>query len=406
MQVKLIIELEDLDSRDDLISTLSQLGNVIHISKSFPIVFLITDKSNLGQIRSLPGVVQVTVDEKTSVQTVVSNRDQIVTTLEAKQTLNAVDTGYSGNDIKVAILDTGIKQDHPVLMNKVIDSFNFTESNTTDDLLGHGTHVAGILAGSNSESPFGVTEGMAPNVQLYNIKVLNDDGVGSLTNLIRGLEKAAELGVDLINFSGGAGPTDGFATQDKMINSLASLGINSCCATGNSGIRPVSSPSIASHSIAVGGYDLLTNSREKHSNFGGVDLFIKPDTVALSEDIASSCTGKLDGAFDGEKNDFEVLSGTSMACPMITGAIALLTEAKGRLLTREELEYLLSMSSTLQTKNDQVGYGLLNVTNAIQLLPDVKEKSLKTTSLDSKTSLIPIVIGVTSVVVLTLAFRK
>lgn len=378
--VKLIIEFSSIQVMEHLISELLKFGSVPYVSKMFPIAFLLTDDSNIAKIRQIPGIVSVAKDEETQVQGHLGTRDFIITNYQAKQILKATNIPFTGKGVVIAVLDSGINTKHPALTEKILGSFNFTSSSTSEDLLGHGTHVSGIIAGKKLESPFGITEGFAPEALLYNIKVFNDEGIGTLSSLIQALEFCFELDVDLINFSGGSPSLGTITTQDKLLNSLTLINKIACCATGNEGINPVDTPATSEKSIAVGGYSLLTDMRESYSNYGGI-VTMKPDICGLSENIASTCAGSLDGLYDGKKNGFEVLSGTSMATPMITGLLAQLTEAKGSKLTREEIEFILSKSGSVTNKNENVGYGLLNAESALATLnllksgvaPDIEE---------------------------------
>ena len=101
--------------------------------------------------------------------------------------------------ILVAILDTGIDSDHEDLNGKVIMEVNFTQSNTVNDIYGHGTHIAGIVS-ADGDNGKGIT-GLATQSRLLNVKVVNDDGSFNVTDLADGIIWAVDNGANVINIS-------------------------------------------------------------------------------------------------------------------------------------------------------------------------------------------------------------
>jgi thermitase len=106
---------------------------------------------------------------------------------------------HSSSTIKIAILDSGIDSSHTDLASKVVAEKNFTDSPTTEDVYGHGTHVAGIVAAIN-DNKNGVA-GVAYNASLMNVKVLSDTGAGSYAWITQGIIWAAYNGANVINMS-------------------------------------------------------------------------------------------------------------------------------------------------------------------------------------------------------------
>jgi len=105
----------------------------------------------------------------------------------------------AGNqNIKIAILDTGIDQDHEDLTGKIVTNVNFSVSTTVDDLYGHGTHIAGIVAASSNG--LGVV-GVAYNSSIINVKVLDDNGSGYYSSIADGITWSADNGARVINMS-------------------------------------------------------------------------------------------------------------------------------------------------------------------------------------------------------------
>ena len=103
------------------------------------------------------------------------------------------------SSVIVAILDTGIDRDHKDLGSTVMAEINLTDSPTSDDIHGHGTHIAGIIAAVNDNS-LGI-DGIAPQSQLLNIKVADDNGNCRMSALIKGIYGAVEAGASVINIS-------------------------------------------------------------------------------------------------------------------------------------------------------------------------------------------------------------
>jgi subtilisin family serine protease len=109
--------------------------------------------------------------------------------------------GIDGKGVTVAVIDSGIDRNHPDLIDKVIGEKNFVKDDATaDDLLGHGTMVAGIIAGSGAASG-GKYKGIAPGASLLNVKVIDSNGNGRVSDIIAGIEWAMYNGADVISLS-------------------------------------------------------------------------------------------------------------------------------------------------------------------------------------------------------------
>lgn len=208
-----------------------------------------------------------------------------------------------GNGVKVAILDTGCDHKHLDLAENIKGIRNFTNSSYgAVDLVGHGTHVAGIVAAvDNDEGMIGV----APEAELYIAKVLNDDGSGVFKSVIAGIDWAILMGVDIINMSLGA-PQEPPQDLHNAILRAREAGITVFSATGNEN-GEVCWPAQYKEVIAVSAIDKYDN-RAQFSNFG-----LKNEIIAPGVDILSTYPN----------NKYARLSGTSMATPIIAGAAAL-----------------------------------------------------------------------------------
>ncbi|MEV5850570.1 S8 family serine peptidase [Streptomyces sp. NPDC051985] len=246
--------------------------------------------------------------------------------------------GYTGKGVKVAVLDSGWDHDHPDLQGKVTAEHNFV--NGTDDASddnGHGTHVAGIIAGSGAASN-GRYEGVAPDASLLVGKVMSASGSGFSSDIIAGMEWAVAQGADVVNMSlGSTAPTDGTDPLSQAVNTLSAQSKTLfVVAAGNSGpdAPTVGAPGSADAALTVGAVD-STGAIASFSSRGPrlTDGAIKPDITAPGVNVISArAKGTLIGDYDPAGPDgpiddnYTALSGTSMATPATAGAVALLSQ--------------------------------------------------------------------------------
>lgn len=261
-----------------------------------------------------------------------------------------------GKGITVAILDTGCDITHPDLSERIIGGRNFTDDDNGNpdlytDYNGHGTHVAGTIAAVQNHN--GVI-GVAPEAGLLILKVLDKNGSGQYDWIINGINYAVEQKVAIISMSLG-GPEDVPELHQAIQNAIANQ-ILVVCAAGNEGDGQESSdefsyPGSYNEVISVGAINLQRRSSEFSNSNNEVDL------VAPGEEILSTyINGK-----------YARLSGTSMATPHISGALALIKDVANknfeRILTEPELyAQLIKRTVPLGNSPKLQGNGLLYLT--------------------------------------------
>ncbi|MEY9814044.1 S8 family peptidase [Streptomyces albogriseolus] len=244
-------------------------------------------------------------------------------------TPKAWEAGYDGKGVKIAVLDTGVDATHPDLKGQVTASKNFTSAPTTGDVVGHGTHVASIAAGTGAQSK-GTFKGVAPGAKILNGKVLDDAGFGDDSGILAGMEWAAAQGADIVNMSLGGMDTPETDPLEAAVDKLsAEKGILFAIAAGNEGPQSIGSPGSANSALTVGAVD----DKDKLADFSSTgprlgDGAVKPDLTAPGVDItAASAKGNDIAKEVGEKPaGYMTISGTSMATPHVAGAAALLKQ--------------------------------------------------------------------------------
>lgn len=248
-----------------------------------------------------------------------SSLDRSVPQVGAPQAWQA---GHTGRGARVAVLDTGVDAEHPDLAGAVVEARNFSDSDTTDDRHGHGTHVAATITGS------GTYQGVAPDAGLLVGKVLGDFGGGRESDVIAGMEWAVSAQADVVNLSlGSSWPTDGTDPMSLAVNRLTETGgALFVVAAGNSGPHEesIGSPAAADLALTVGAVDREDDLAEFSSrgprSFDGA---LKPDITAPGVDIVAARA--KNGRIGTPVGDAHVaLSGTSMATPHVAGAAAVL----------------------------------------------------------------------------------
>ena len=283
--------------------------------------------------------------------------------------VNAAQThklGFTGKGIKIGIIDSGIDRTHPDL--KIAGGISYIGSSTNyHDANGHGTHVAGIIAARDND--IGII-GVAPEAELYAIKVMGKDGLGNNSDVVKGIEWAITKNLDIINLS--------LTTEQKSVVMELALqnaydhGLIIVGAAGNNEegfIEPVNVlyPARYPTVIAVGAIN-KDNKKAKFSYYGNSLEFVAPGEEINSTYIQNPST-KL----------YATSSGTSMAAPFVTGIAALYKEAYP-LLTNKKIRSLMQADTIdLGTpgKDRLYGYGLVQAPKSIKeiVFPDIDPNS-------------------------------
>jgi serine protease AprX len=320
--------------------------------------------------------------------------------------------GLTGAGVGVAIIDSGITAWHDDLTNKTSKLFpygnqrvskfvDFVNGRTMPyDDNGHGSHVAGIIGGNGYDS-YGEKSGIAPDANLVSLKVLDQEGKGTISNIIAALNWIATNGatynVRVVNMSVGAGIFESYWTDPLTLatKKLTDKGIVVVAAAGNMGKNAagqlqyggITAPGNAPWVLTVGASSTMgtfTRYDDEMAGFSSsgpsfIDFEAKPDlvapgvgTVSLAVPGSTFYTSKSTFLLNGTRllgsKPYLALSGTSMAAPVVAGSVALMLQANPKLtpnLVKAILQY------TAQSYRDysslRQGAGFLNTLGAVRL---------------------------------------
>ena len=239
-------------------------------------------------------------------------------------------TGVKGAGATVAIIDTGVDLDHPEFSGRIVAGYDFVDGDTIpDDIDGHGTHIAGTIAGRHDDS-FGIS-GVAPAANIMPIRVLGDDGEGWNSDIVAGIRWAVNNGADVINLSlGGDQYSRSMAEALRFATERGSVVV---MAAGNHGAQSPDYPAAhaADNGIAVGAVDRNQNFAD-FSNKAGSNIL----------DYVTAPGVRIYSASPG--GGYAIYSGTSMATPHVSGIAALL-KSHDKSLTPETIETLLTTTA-------------------------------------------------------------
>jgi serine protease AprX len=298
--------------------------------------------------------------------------------------------GYDGSGIGVAVVDSGIAP-HSALDTRVVARVNLVswEGATTGDPYGHGTHVAGIIAGNTSAAKYvtpAFAGGSAPGVKLIDVRVLGATGVGYTSDVIAGIDWAvanrSKYGIRVINLSLGHAVSEP-AAIDPLCRAVAravQAGVTVVASAGNYGLTSsgapvlggITSPGNSPYAITVGAIDTaatITRADDTVAPYSSkgptaYDLAVKPDVVAPGTKLVSlesqgSYLAKKYPAWHiagSGKNAYFRLTGTSMSTAVVSGGVALLLDANPY-MTPGQIKIALQMGATFMPQAGLVASG-------------------------------------------------
>lgn len=370
--VQVIVECSMNDEEECEICNLGKVKYRLPMINSYVVEI---PKENLWKLQQLKGVRKVQQDSHITAQMNIAR--EVIHADWAHQ------RGYSGRGIGVAVLDSGIypHEDFMHPRNRIIafkDFVNGYEKPYDDN--GHGTHVAGIIGGDGTKSN-GQYKGIAPACNLIGIKILDEKGNGSTSNVLAGIQWMIDnkdrYNIRVANLSIGSPDREG--ENDplvKAVNAAWDAGIVTLVAAGNDGPRKqsITSPGVSRKVITVGAsddqksVDIHGDIISDYSGRGPTKACIKkPDVVAPGSDIMSCASDTKYIPEDGQDpansltTYYVKKSGTSMATPMVSGALALFLERYPYVTPNDLKLRLKSCTNDLKFPQEQQGWGLIDI---------------------------------------------
>jgi subtilisin family serine protease len=267
--------------------------------------------------------------------------------LTSKQT-KLIEKVIKAKELKIAVIDTGVDADHPLIEGHVVSEKSFVDGEPADDEQGHGSWCASAVLA------------VAPEAEIVNAKALSKTGSGNALQLMEAMEWTAEQGCKVISCSwGGDMPFE--SLRELVVALEKKYECKFIFAAGNSGPRErtINFPGGYSEVVAVGAIAVVNPQPDSIAEFSsrgpGPTGKIEPD---ISAPGGSEGEG-IEGAWkDGSKM---VARGTSMATPQVAGAVALLTENQGSAKDAVEVLYKTARDVKTQGKDNDSGYGVVDL---------------------------------------------
>jgi serine protease AprX len=373
-KIQVIIHCKEYEKRQ------RSLENIGHIKYKLPMIdayVVEIEEAKLEVIKSLDGLISVEMDTHITAQ--MNRVNEIIESSWAHE------RNITGRGIGVAVVDTGISlhKDFAGEENRVIAFKDFINKlpDPYDDN-GHGTHVSGIVGG-NGYSSKGRYVGVAPGCNLIGVKVLDYRGDGNISDVLAGLQwiidNRFKYNIRVVNISVGTTSKENMDENSLLVqgvNAIWDSGVVVVVAAGNNGPGPmsISTPGISRKVITVGSsndnvaVEVFGSRTKDYSGRGPTPYCIKkPDIVAPGSNIVSCNISRYSkernsrlGAADSPMM-YTIKSGTSMATPVVSGAIALLLSVHPELTNREVKLRLRESAVDLGQRWEKQGWGLLNV---------------------------------------------
>lgn len=398
-------------------------GTVTHSYSIIPAVAAEIPESAIQGLLHNPKITAIEEDHKVEATTITYDAEYLnAWGVERIESGVGHEAGYKGQGVKIGIIDSGINYLHPDLAPNYKGGYDFYYYDLDPmDVYGHGTHVAGTACAADNDNGFASLKlgvvGVAPECELYSLRVLNEDGVGYESDIVSAIEWSLGREVTLLPWGDTLGTTTQGVRMDVVNLSLGSSqaysqaseqtfaeatseGLIIVAAAGNSGnpagkgtntIYPANYESV----IAVG----ATKQGDGRASFSSTGPNV--ELVAPGESVYSTwndntgyydpqpvCTGVLedingDGQPDGEC--YKYGSGTSMASPHVAGVAALLIgsglvhDDNHNGMISDEVRALMQSTAIdlgASGRDDKYGFGLVNVSNALKAVTPVSTGTL------------------------------
>lgn len=397
---RVVVRAAEEASALSLVPLIQSVGGVV--VRTVPLVdslVAIVPNASLTLLAVSPLVARVSLDRR-----VVGSMERTGATIGAAAIREQL--GYDGSGVGVAVIDSGVTSWHDDLAGqgggqRVARFVDFVNGWLLPyDDYGHGSHVAGIVAGNGFDSS-GARSGIAPAAHLVVLKVLDGSGAGYISDVLAALdyvvEHRASLGIRIVNLSVAAGVYESYQTDPLTLAAKRAVesGVIVVAAAGNAGRNPdgrnayggVTAPGNAPWVLTIGASShmgTVATADDAMAVFSSrgpsrVDYAAKPDLVAPGVGIES--LSDPDSAFYSTKSQYLLhgtvergylpylsLSGTSMAAPVVTGTLALMLQANPS-LTPNLAKAILQFTARTRDGYDALtqGTGFLNASAAVNL---------------------------------------
>lgn len=279
-------------------------ATIVDTLTNSPIAIIQADEQSFHKLQEADNINTIEKNQKLTI-----SAEQANWGLEPLHVADAWESGYTGKGVKIAVIDTGVGPHEDL---KVVQSLSFIESEpSTADLNGHGTHIAGIIGALHNDIG---AKGIAPDAEIYGLKVFDQNGNGYTHDVIRALDWAIDHKIDIINMS--LTSEVPLASYENLINQAYQDGMLIVGASGNSTatdptVDNVEYPAKFESVIAVSSVDWEGNK--------GYYSAIGPDVEVVAPGVSIFST-HID-------NTYTYLQGTSISTAFVTGHLALMKEA-------------------------------------------------------------------------------
>ncbi|MFX0122435.1 MAG: S8 family serine peptidase [Candidatus Hodarchaeota archaeon] len=367
----------------------------IHFYRNFPVGLVTLPMKTFSQIKKTSPELysRLHLSQRIKVlpsledfQSQIKGKNQLPSYTPPSEIINATklwNNGIDGSKVKIAIIDSGISSNLPNqdFKGRIVYEKSFIEDEEdTQDFHGHGTHVAGIAAGA------GLFKGIAPNADLLNLKAADMSGHSTQEAMLAAIDEAINQEVHVISISIGFGRSSPWGSGDELtlaVDKAVDAGIVVVVAAGNEGsedeLASISSPASSKKVITVGATNGSSNVASYSSRGPSFNYKVDPDVVAPGTQILAPLApgGILELAYESlvgvELGDYITLSGTSMATPVVSGAVALLKHQFPQITPSAIRAALQESAVDLQESYYTQGSGLVNVGKASTILEQSKQ---------------------------------